>query len=68
MMPVDGLPTYHREYGEPSGPRGPGSSMPQSLHGPADPTRLAELERENSRLQLLVAELLIKNQQLRRAG
>jgi hypothetical protein len=29
--------------------------------------RLAELEMENSRLHLLVAELLIKNQQLRKS-
>jgi hypothetical protein len=28
--------------------------------------RIAELERENSRLQRLVAELLLKNQQLRK--
>ena len=33
-----------------------------------DSTRIAELEKENQRLQLLVAELLIKNQQLRKAG
>lgn len=34
----------------------------------ANPTqhRIVELERENSRLQKLVAELLLKNQQLRR--
>lgn len=32
-----------------------------------DPERVEELERENTRLQLLVAELLIKNQQLRKA-
>ena len=43
------------------------------LHGhrrpPAsmDPARVEELERENVRLQLLVAELLMKNQQLRKA-
>jgi hypothetical protein len=30
--------------------------------------RIAELEIENLRLQRLVAELLIKNQQLRRSG
>jgi hypothetical protein len=33
-----------------------------------DTYRIAELEMENSRLQRLVAELLIKNQQLRRPG
>jgi hypothetical protein len=32
----------------------------------ADQHRIFELERENSRLQKLVAELLLKNQQLRR--
>ena len=32
-----------------------------------DPARVEELERENVRLQLLVAELLMKNQQLRKA-
>lgn len=32
-----------------------------------DSARIAELEEENQRLQLLVAELLIKNQQLRKA-
>ena len=32
-----------------------------------DQHRLVELERENSRLQKLVAELLLKNQQLRRS-
>lgn len=32
-----------------------------------DSARVEELERENTRLQLLVAELLIKNQQLRKA-
>ena len=31
-----------------------------------DPAHVEELERENVRLQLLVAELLIKNQQLRK--
>ena len=35
---------------------------------PANPNqhRIVELERENSRLQKLVAELLLKNQQLRK--
>ena len=68
MTPVDGLPAYHPEYVEPSTQRGLGVSMPRSLPGAADPVRVAELEKENIRLQLLVAELLIKNQQLRRAG
>ena len=43
----------------------------QSMHrrqpNGTDPARVEELERENARLQMLVAELLIKNQQLRRA-
>jgi hypothetical protein len=33
-----------------------------------DNSRLAELEIENSRLHRLVAELLVKNQQLRKQG
>lgn len=36
-------------------------------HHRKPPARIEDLERENVRLQLLVAELLIKNQQLRRA-
>jgi hypothetical protein len=36
-------------------------------HGIHDANRLVELEIENSRLQRLVAELLIKNQQLRKS-
>jgi hypothetical protein len=38
---------------------------PHSLAHP-DKHRIAELERENTRLQALVAELLLKNQQLRK--
>jgi len=38
---------------------------PRTLVNP-DQHRIVELERENSRLQQLVAELLLKNQQLRR--
>ena len=37
--------------------------LPPATH---NPNRLAELESENSRLHRLVAELLIKNQQLRK--
>lgn len=33
----------------------------------ATPSTLEELERENARLQKLVAELLVRNQQLRQA-
>lgn len=44
------------------------SIRPRPQHRP-DPTdlRMMELEIENSRLQRLVAELLLKNQQLRKA-
>ena len=50
----------------------PGSQdVIQSMHrrqpNSTDPARIEELERENVRLQLLVAELLIKNHQLRTA-
>lgn len=41
------------------------SSHPSAVHNPAE-ARIAELEMENLRLQRLVAELLIKNQQLRK--
>jgi hypothetical protein len=40
--------------------------LPPRRSDSADPVRLSELERENNRLQRLVAELLIKNQQLRK--
>jgi hypothetical protein len=41
------------------------AGLPATLHGSPE-ARIAELEVENQRLQLLVAELLLKNQQLRR--
>jgi hypothetical protein len=50
---------------EPEGYR----DSPSTDHRPAAPSfkeRLVELEYENSRLHRLVAELLIKNQQLRK--
>ncbi len=51
-----------------SGRDGHLSTRPLPQHRP-DPTdlRMMELEIENSRLQRLVAELLLKNQQLRKA-
>jgi hypothetical protein len=53
------------EDAEPGGYKGPPSSVPyRPTAGCND--RLAELEIENSRLNRLVAELLIKNQQLRK--
>ena len=48
---------------------GIGSAMPASYRRmPPNPEqqKIVELERENSRLQKLVAELLLKNQQLRK--
>jgi hypothetical protein len=48
-----------------------GDSSPSMRRQPPsinDNSRLAELEIENSRLHRLVAELLIKNQQLRKQG
>jgi hypothetical protein len=63
MTYADEVPTRTREHRESAIQRG---SMRQSLSGAADPARIAELESENNRLQLLVAELLIKNQQLRK--
>lgn len=54
--PLDGIPRHSS-----AAQRG------QSLPGIGEGSRLAELERENNRLQMLVAELLIKNQQLRKA-
>jgi hypothetical protein len=41
--------------------------MNDRTHGIHDSNRLVELEIENSRLHRLVAELLIKNQQLRKS-
>lgn len=41
------------------------ASHPSTLHA-AVQNRILELEIENTRLQRLVAELLLKNQQLRR--
>jgi hypothetical protein len=49
-------------------PGGGGDSFPSTRRPPLDIDnyRIAELEIENSRLHRLVAELLIKNQQLRK--
>jgi hypothetical protein len=48
------------------GYREPSSSIHQQRSARSYDDRLAELEVENSRLHRLVAELLIKNQQLRK--
>jgi hypothetical protein len=50
-----------------SGYKDPSSSVHYRPTATSDNDRLAELEIENSRLHRLVAELLIKNQQLRKA-
>jgi len=42
------------------------AAMSQRMSVGSDQHRIIELEYENSRLQKLVAELLLKNQQLRR--
>jgi hypothetical protein len=55
------------ETNEQSGYKGPSSSIRYRPTTANDNDRLAELEIENSRLHRLVAELLIKNQQLRKA-
>lgn len=57
-----------RPYDDPA--KTPQAEIPNQTCAPRNPHRnptktLAELETENSRLQRLVAELLIKNHQLR---
>ncbi len=42
------------------------TTMYRRMPANPDQNRIVELERENSRLQKLVAELLLKNQQLRK--
>jgi hypothetical protein len=54
------------EDAEPGGYKGTSSSMHYRPPVASHNDRLAELEIENSRLHRLVAELLIKNQQLRK--
>jgi hypothetical protein len=66
MNEFDTTVTNNGEDAEPGGYRGESFSI---HHRPSDASideRLAELEIENSRLHRLVAELLIKNQQLRK--
>ena len=52
---------------EPGGYKGSSSSIHHRQPAASYDDRLAELEIENSRLHRLVAELLIKNQQLRKS-
>jgi hypothetical protein len=54
------------EDAEPGSYKGPSSSIHYRPPAANYSDRLAELEIENSRLHRLVAELLIKNQQLRK--
>jgi hypothetical protein len=60
-------PEHHRGAMAHITGRDPFSSAHHSNKGSAA-SRIAELEIENLRLQRLVAELLIKNQQLRKRG
>jgi hypothetical protein len=55
------------EVAEPGTDRHSSSPMYSRPSVVEENNRLAELENENSRLHRLVAELLLKNQQLRRA-
>ena len=56
-----------REDSAPERYMGSSSSIPERHAAAGYDERLAELEIENSRLHRLVAELLIKNQQLRKS-
>jgi hypothetical protein len=58
--------TNNGEDTEPGGYRGESYSIHHRPSAASVDDRLAELEIENSRLHRLVAELLIKNQQLRK--
>ncbi len=55
------------EDAEPGGYKSPSASIHYRPPAASRNDRLAELEIENSRLHRLVAELLIKNQQLRKS-
>lgn len=66
MNEFDTNVTNNGEDAEPGGYRGESFSIPHRPSAASVDDRLAELEIENSRLHRLVAELLIKNQQLRK--
>jgi hypothetical protein len=68
MNEFDTIPISAREAAHPGGDGD--SSLSTRCQPPAinDNYRLAELEMENTRLHRLVAELLMKNQQLRKQG
>jgi hypothetical protein len=66
MNKFDSNATNTGEGAEPSGYKSRPSSIRYRPSAANCDDRLAELEIENSRLHRLVAELLIKNQQLRK--
>ncbi|MDQ1453924.1 MAG: hypothetical protein QOK38_3790 [Acidobacteriaceae bacterium] len=66
MNKFDGNATSTGEDAEAGSYKGPSSSIPYRPPAASSNDRLEELEIENSRLHRLVAELLIKNQQLRK--
>jgi hypothetical protein len=66
MNEFDTNVTNTGEGAEPAGYKGSSSSIHYLPPAASSNDRLAELEIENSRLHRLVAELLIKNQQLRK--
>ena len=66
MIFHDSVPIRASEPQQPAMQRGSADAMYHEFPSASDLARVAELEKENNRLQLLVAELLIKNQQLRK--
>jgi hypothetical protein len=66
MNEFETIPISTGEAAEPGGVEDSFLSTRRQPPAINDNYRLAELERENSRLHRLVAELLIKNQQLRK--
>jgi hypothetical protein len=67
MNRIDEVSPRIRDHAETSTRPELAHSLRHSFAGETDPDRIAALEQENSRLHRLVAELLIKNQQLRKA-
>jgi hypothetical protein len=67
MNDFDAIPISPVENSETDRKKTPVRAMNDRTHGIHDSNRLVELEIENSRLHRLVAELLIKNQQLRKS-
>ena len=66
MSKFDTISNNTSEEAQPNGYNGPPSSLHYRPTIASSNDRLAELEIENTRLHRLVAELLIKNQQLRK--